>query len=64
MGTVVSVIVAMLLLLRLLNDPFHPGIGGLRPEAMQRTLLILDQELSAIGRADTPLPCDVEGNAL
>jgi succinate dehydrogenase/fumarate reductase cytochrome b subunit len=40
MGTVVAVIVAMLLLLQFLNSPFHEGIGGLRPDAMDRTLKI------------------------
>ena len=59
MGTAVSVIVAMLLLLYALNNPFHPGFGGLRPSAMERTLEIVDQELKVIGR-DT-LPCDVNG---
>ena len=31
MGSVTSVIVSMLLLLTFLNNPFHEGIGGLRP---------------------------------
>ena len=63
MGTVVSVLVMMLLLLQFLNHPFHPGIGGLRPDAMRRTLIILDEELAEVGRTDT-LPCDAQGNAL
>jgi hypothetical protein len=33
MGTVVAVITAMLLLLYALDNPFHKGIGGLRPVA-------------------------------
>jgi len=63
MGTVVSVIVAMLLLLQFLNDPFHPGIGGLRPVAMERSLKVIDQELQIAHRTET-LPCDAQGNAL
>jgi hypothetical protein len=63
MGTVVAVIVAMLLLLQFLNNPFHEGIGGLRPDAMDRTLKIIDQELTPAQR-QLPLPCDVEGNPL
>ena len=59
MGTAVAVIVAMLLLLYALNNPFHPGFGGLRPSSMERTLEIIDQELRVIGH-DT-LPCDVNG---
>jgi hypothetical protein len=63
MGTVVSVIVTLLLLLRFLDHPFHEGIGGLRPVAMERALEIIDQELEAAG-FDRPLPCDVEGNLI
>jgi hypothetical protein len=63
MGTVVAVIVSMLLLLQFLNNPFHEGIGGLRPEAMERTMKIIDQELTPTQRR-LPLPCDVRGNPL
>jgi ABC-type multidrug transport system fused ATPase/permease subunit len=63
MGTVVAVIVSMLLLLQFLNNPFHDGIGGLRPDAMERTLKVIDQELSATERR-MQLPCDARGNAL
>jgi len=62
-GTVVAVIAAMLLLLNFLNNPFHDGIGGLQPVAMERTLEIIDQELSIAGQ-DTPPPCDSLGNPL
>ncbi len=62
-GTVVAVIASMLLLLNFLNNPFHDGIGGLRPVAMERTLEIIDQELSIAGQ-DTPPPCDSDGNPL
>jgi hypothetical protein len=61
MGSVVAVIVAMLLLLRFLNTPFHPGIGGVRPVAMERTLVLLDQERRAASRNE-PLPCDASGS--
>ena len=46
MGTVVAVVVSTLLLLQFLNNPFHPGVGGLRPVAMERTLRIIDQQLT------------------
>ena len=62
-GTVVAVITAMLLLLKYLDNPFHDGVGGLRPVAMERTLEIIDQELSIAGQ-DTAPPCDASGNAL
>jgi hypothetical protein len=63
MGTVVAVIVSMLLLLQFLNNPFHDGFGGLRPYAMERTLKVIDQDLSATERR-MQLPCDARGNAL
>ena len=49
-GSVVAVITAMLLLLNFLDNPFHDGIGGLRPVAMERTLEIIDQELTIAGQ--------------
>jgi hypothetical protein len=61
-GTVVSVITAMLLLLYSLDNPFHKGIGGLRPVAMERTLKIISQELTITGSHASP-PCDARGNA-
>lgn len=61
MGTVTTVIVTMLILLQFLDDPFHGGAGSLQPEAMERTLLIIDQEMEVIGD-DDPLPCDADGN--
>src|SRR3954453_2482899 len=45
MGAVASVLVVMLLLLVFLDNPFHKGVGGLRPVAMERTLRIVDQAL-------------------
>jgi hypothetical protein len=62
MGSVVAVIVAMLLLLGFLDDPFHSGIGGLQPTAMERTLLLIDQELAVIGQG-VAIPCDAAGVA-
>jgi hypothetical protein len=60
MGSVVSVIVAMLLLIRFLDSPFHTGIGGVRPVAMERTLRIMDEQLRIAGRP-IRLPCDERG---
>jgi hypothetical protein len=60
MGTVVAVVVSTLLLLQFLNHPFHEGVGGLRPDAMERTLKVIDQELTATGSV-TNLPCDSQG---
>jgi hypothetical protein len=62
MGSVTSVIVVMLLLLNFLDSPFHPGVGGLHPVAMERSLRIVDQALGATGTRVT-IPCDANGIA-
>jgi hypothetical protein len=62
MGTVISVITSMLLLLTALNNPVHDGAGGLRPVAMERALRVIDQELQ-VSDAEAPFPCDGSGNA-
>ena len=59
-GSVVSVITVLLLLLNGLNSPFHDGVGGLQPVAMERSLRQIDQALSAVG-AEVELPCDAAG---
>jgi hypothetical protein len=63
MGTVVSVLVTLLILLQFLDNPFHGGVGSLKPVAMERTLLIIDQELQSTDQ-DAPIPCDARGNPL
>jgi hypothetical protein len=59
-GSVTAVIAAMMLLLNGLDAPFHRGVGGLKPVAMERSLRITDQALSAIG-TQAKLPCDATG---
>jgi hypothetical protein len=61
MGSVAAVVVTMLLLIRFLDSPFHEGVGGVRPVAMERTLDIVDQALEAANR-QVEAPCDAEGN--
>jgi hypothetical protein len=63
MGSVVSVMVVLLLLLYSLDDPFHGGVGGLQPVAMERSLRIVDEALGAVG-TKVRLPCDALGNAV
>ena len=53
MGSVVAVVVSTLLLLQFLDNPFHSGVGGLRPVAMERVLTVIDEELEVIGDDDT-----------
>jgi amino acid transporter len=62
-GSVVSVISVLLLLLHGLDNPFHEGVGGLKPVAMERSLRIVDQALGAVGAKVQP-PCDALGKPL
>jgi hypothetical protein len=60
MGAVTSVIVILFLLLVALDNPFHGGVGGLDPVAMERALDVIDQALDALA-LDVPIPCDANG---
>lgn len=62
MGSVVSVVAMLLLVLYTLDNPFHSGIGGLDPVAMQRSLNIVDEALTAVDQ-QVPIPCNLEGVA-
>jgi hypothetical protein len=59
-GTVVAVMTATILLIRFLDNPYRPGVGSLKPVAMQRTLRLLDEERRIVGDT-TPVPCDSRG---
>jgi hypothetical protein len=61
-GTVVAVMAATLLVIAFLNNPYRPGLGSLKPTAMERTLQILDQERNIAGDSTAP-PCDERGRA-
>ena len=59
-GSVASVITAMLLLLGVLDNPYRDGPGSLQPVAMERMLDTIEEARVAIG--DTaPVPCTSEG---
>jgi hypothetical protein len=60
MGSVASVITVLLLLLNGLDNPFHAGVGGLEPVAMERSLRIIDEALGAV-QTQVQLPCDAVG---
>ncbi len=59
-GSVVSVMAALMLLLNGLDAPFHDGVGGLRPAAMERSLRMIDAALGSIG-TPVQIPCDALG---
>jgi len=62
-GSVVSVMAALMLLLNGLDSPSHDGVGGLQPVAMERSLRIIDEALGSVG-VEAQLPCDALGKAL
>ena len=59
MGGVAVVISSTLLLLWFLDNPYHAGLGGLRPVAMERAIRTLDQERGFAGKLR--IPCDKRG---
>ena len=62
-GGVAIVITSTLLVVLFLNNPYHSGVGGLRPVAMERAIRILDQESAEVGIKLDP-PCDERGAPL
>jgi hypothetical protein len=54
------VITSTLLLLWFLDNPYHHGVGGLRPVAMERTLQQLTHE-RGIADGSFEVPCTVQG---
>ena len=61
-ASVAIVISSTLILLWFLDNPYHHGIGGLKPVAMERTLEQLDRAAKAAGVTFT-VPCDENGVA-
>ena len=62
MGGVAVVITSMMLLLWFLDNPYHTGVGGLPPTAMERTLVLLDEQAKIVGLELTG-SCDERGAA-
>jgi hypothetical protein len=61
-GSATTVVVATLLVIGALDNPYRPGVGSIRPVAIDRALRILDEE-RAIVNEPASLPCDGEGRA-
>jgi hypothetical protein len=60
-GGVAVVITSTLLLLWFLDHPYHRDVGGLRPTAMERTLVLLQEEARVVGGVSPR--CDANGDA-
>lgn len=60
MGGVAVLVSSLLLLLWFLDNPFHGGVGSLKPVAMERTLGLLKQEANVAGGVEPP--CNAAGS--
>ena len=49
MGGVAVLVSSLLLLLWFLDNPYHGGVGSLKPVAMERTLDLLREEANVVG---------------
>jgi hypothetical protein len=62
-ASVTTALVVTLLAVQTLDQPYRPGIGSIKPVAMERSLRLIDQARVVTG--DTgKLPCDAEGAPL
>jgi hypothetical protein len=59
MGGVAVLVSSLLLLLWFLDNPFHGGVGALKPVAMERSLDLLREEANVVGGVEPP--CDRAG---
>jgi len=59
-GSATAVVVVTLLAIHALDNPYRPGLGSIRPVAMERTLATIAEARAAIDD-DAPIPCDEEG---
>ncbi|HEX4747330.1 MAG TPA: hypothetical protein VFU99_10665 [Gaiellaceae bacterium] len=62
MGSATTIVVVTLLAIYALDNPYRPGLGSIKPVAMERSLVILDEARKALND-EAPIPCDDEGNA-
>ncbi|MBM2822827.1 MAG: hypothetical protein HW413_1573 [Thermoleophilia bacterium] len=60
MGSATMIVVATLLAINALDNPYQPGIGSLQPVAMERALVVLDEERKIVNDTVSP-PCDASG---
>jgi hypothetical protein len=59
-GAVAVVISSTLILLWFLDNPYHQGVGGLKPVAMERTIRLLAQEV-VVAKVHPAIRCDANG---
>jgi hypothetical protein len=61
-GSATTVVVATLLAIYALDNPYRPGVGSIRPVAMERSIRILEEARGILGDS-APVPCDDRGAA-
>ena len=61
-GSATTMVVVTVLAIQALDNPYRPGVGSLRPVAMERALDRLDRARVVLGD-DRPLPCNADGAA-
>ena len=59
-GSATTIVVVTLLAIYALDNPYRPGLGSIRPVAMERSLVILDEARAAVDTTVEP-PCDERG---
>jgi len=62
MGSATAVVVATLLAIYALDNPYQAGVGNIEPVAMERSLAILEEARTLLGDT-TAVPCDERGIA-
>jgi hypothetical protein len=61
-GSATTIVTVTLLAIFALDNPYRPGIGSIKPVAMERSLRILDEARVALND-EANIPCDPQGNA-
>ena len=61
-GSATAVVSVTLLAIFTLDNPYRPGVGSIKPVAMERSLRLLDEVRAALGATAQP-PCDENGVA-
>ena len=59
-GSATTIVVVTLLAIYALDNPYRPGLGSIQPDAMERSLAILDEAQADLG-ITIDLPCDEDG---
>jgi protein-S-isoprenylcysteine O-methyltransferase Ste14 len=60
MGGVAILVTSLLLLLWFLDNPYHAGVGALKPVGMEATVKLLENEAHVVG--GVRVPCDATGS--